>query len=81
MGKKKTRYLNTRRAAEHLGLSVRTLNRYRVSGEGPVFLRLGGRVRYLREELDTWAESRPRTSTSDDGSGERPDPAPAGTAR
>ena len=79
MGKNKTRYLDTVQAAKHLGLSVRTLNRYRVSGGGPVFLRLGGRVRYLREELDRWAESRPRTSTSDDGTHERP--GPAGTGR
>lgn len=81
MARKKTRYLSTRRAAKHLGLSVRTLNRYRVSGEGPTFLRFGGGVRYLREELDRWAESRPRTSTSDEGPGERPDPAPAGEDR
>ncbi len=62
-----TIYLNTRAAAAHLGLSTRTLDRYRVSGEGPVFLRFGGRVRYLREDLDAWAKTRRRKSTSDDG--------------
>ncbi|MCY4395697.1 MAG: helix-turn-helix domain-containing protein [Rhodospirillaceae bacterium] len=62
-----TIYLNTREAAAHLGLSARTLDRYRVSGEGPVFLRFGGRIRYLREDLDAWARSRRRISTSDDG--------------
>ncbi len=62
-----TIYLNTRQAAAHLGLSTRTLDRYRVSGEGPVFLRFGGRVRYLREDLDDWAKTRRRKSTSDDG--------------
>ncbi len=62
-----TIYLNTRQAAAHLGLSTRTLDRYRVSGEGPVFLRFGGRVRYLREDLDAWAKTRRRKSTSDDG--------------
>ncbi len=67
-----TIYLNTREAAIHLGLSTRTLDRYRVSGDGPVFLRFGGRVRYLREDLDAWARSRRRKSTSDDGTGERP---------
>ena len=35
-------YLSTREAAEYLGLSARTLDRYRVSGEGPVFHRLRG---------------------------------------
>ncbi len=62
-----TIYLNTRAAAAHLGLSTRTLDRYRVSGDGPVFLRFGGRVRYLREDLDEWAKTRRRKSTSDDG--------------
>ena len=72
MTDKGTIYLNTREAAAHLGLSTRTLDRYRVSGEGPVFLRFGGRVRYLREDLDEWARTRRRKSTSDDGTGERP---------
>ena len=70
-------YLNTRQAADWLGLSARTLDRYRVSGEGPVFHRFGGRVRYLRADLDAWAAARRRASTSDDGTaleGERPDP-------
>ena len=60
-------YLNVRQAAEHLGLSSRTLDRYRVSGEGPVFMRFGGRVRYMREDLDAWARAQRRKSTSDDG--------------
>ena len=72
-----TIYLNTREAAEHLGLSTRTLDRYRVSGDGPMFLKFGGRVRYLVEDLDAWVRTRRRRSTSDDGSGPRPDPAPA----
>ena len=72
MTQRGTIYLNTREAAVHLGLSTRTLDRYRVSGEGPVFLRFGGRVRYLREDLDEWARTRRRKSTSDDGTGERP---------
>ncbi len=87
MTQRGTIYLTTREAAAHLGLSTRTLDRYRVSGEGPVFLRFGGRVRYLREDLDAWARTRRRKSTSDDGTGERPappapdsDPAP-GAAR
>ena len=62
-----TIYLNTREAAEYLGLSPRTLDRYRVSGDGPVFLKLGGRVGYLREDLDHWLRTRRRASTSDDG--------------
>ena len=61
-------YLSTREAAEYLGLSPRTLDRYRVSGDGPVFHRFGGRVRYTRSDLDAWAVARRRVSTADDGS-------------
>ena len=63
-----TIHLNPREAAACLGLSTRTLERYRVSGDGPVFVKLGGRVRYLRDDLDAWVRSRRRKSTSDDGS-------------
>ena len=60
-------YLNTREAAAWLNLSPRTLDRYRVSGDGPVFHRFGGRVRYQIADLETWASARRRVSTSDDG--------------
>ncbi len=60
-------YLSTREAAAWLGLSPRTLDRYRVSGAGPVFHRFGSRVRYLLADLETWASARRRISTSDDG--------------
>ena len=66
-----TPYLDTRAAAAHLGLSHRTLDRYRVSGEGPEFYKLGTRVRYRLADLDAWAASRRRRSTSDDGDGPR----------
>ena len=62
-------YLTTAEAARYLGLSARTLKRYRVTGEGPVFHRFGGRVRYLRGDLDAWAVERRRVSTVDDGTG------------
>jgi len=62
-----TTYLDTRAAAAHLGLSPRTLDRYRVSGEGPEFYKLGTRVRYRLADLEAWTESRRRRSTSDDG--------------
>ena len=64
-------YLTTVEAARYLGLSHRTLKRYRVTGEGPVYHRFGGRVRYRRDDLDAWAAERRRVSTADDGTGER----------
>jgi len=61
-------FLDTQQAARMLGLSAKTLARYRVTGEGPVFYRFGNRIRYLRDDLKVWWEKRRRTSTVDDGS-------------
>ncbi|MDE0006560.1 MAG: helix-turn-helix domain-containing protein [Rhodospirillaceae bacterium] len=49
-------YLSTRQAAELLGLSPRTLERYRGAGEGPPFMKMGRQVRYARVDLDDWME-------------------------
>ena len=64
-------HLNTREAAAWLGLSPKTLERYRVSGEGPDFLRIGYRVRYLLEDLEKWASARRWTSTSEERAARR----------
>jgi len=61
-----SKHFGTREAAAWLGLSPRTLDRYRVSGDGPAFHRFGSRVRYLAADLEAWASAR-RLSTSDDG--------------
>ena len=55
MGNDDGGFMNTRRAADYLGLSPRTLDGYRVSGDGPAFHRFGNRVRYRRPDLDEWA--------------------------
>ena len=49
-------YLSTRQAAELLGLSPRTLERYRGAGEGPPYMKRGRQVRYARADLDDWME-------------------------
>ncbi len=66
-GERPMEYLGTREAAALLGLSPRTLDRYRVTGAGPAFYRFGTRIRYARADLGDWAAARRRTSTSDDG--------------
>ncbi len=48
-------FLTVREAAARLRLSVSTLNRLRVAGGGPVFLKLGSRVVHRREAVDAWA--------------------------
>jgi len=62
--------LPTRRAAAHLGLSPRTLERWRVLGTGPVFRRLGRCIRYAVADLEAFAAARVRVSTSE-GRGRR----------
>ena len=68
MNKERPIYVGTREAAHLLGISPRTLDRYRVSGEGPVFHKFGKRVCYARTDLEAWAAARRRASTADDGS-------------
>jgi excisionase family DNA binding protein len=58
--------LTTHEAASYLRLSHRTLERLRVSGLGPKFIRAGGRaVRYRQSDLDEWVASRVVASTSE----------------
>ena len=46
--------LSTREAADHLRNSPRTFIRWRGLGLGPPYIRVGGKVRYLRSDLDDW---------------------------
>ena len=54
-------------AGKIIGFSPRTLQRWRVDGNGPKFLRISPRaIRYLREDLDEWIRERSCRSTSED---------------
>lgn len=57
--------LNTIEAAAYVRLSKPTLDRLRVSGEGPVYVQLGRAVRYRKADLERWLESRLTRSTSE----------------
>ncbi len=59
------RYLDTRQAAGYLGIGASTLNRMRVSGEGPRYSKLGRRVVYDPADLDSWVEERKRRFTGE----------------
>jgi predicted DNA-binding transcriptional regulator AlpA len=52
-------------AANYTGLSVSTLNKLRVFGGGPPYLKLGRRVAYDQKDLDGWLASKRRQSTSE----------------
>lgn len=51
-------------AADALCLSARTLQRWRVEGRGPAFVKLGKRVGYTPDSLRRYIEQSERTSTS-----------------
>lgn len=46
--------LTTPQAAAYLSLSPNTLNRWRWTGDGPRFVKLGRSVRYRLNDLDAW---------------------------
>ena len=59
------RVLSETEAAEYLSASTRSLQRWRMTGEGPAFVRLGARrVGYAVDALDAWLSSRTFSSTS-----------------
>ncbi len=58
-------YFSTKQVAESYGLSPRTLERWRLEGEGPKYRKFGSRVMYAESDLIEWADQQTRTSTSD----------------
>ena len=60
-------FLSTREAAFYLSLSFRTLEKMRLTGNGPRFRKHGRFVRYHIVDLDAWSEGRRHSSTSDEG--------------
>jgi len=52
-------------AAEFLRLATSTLAKLRLSGNGPVYCKLGRRVVYRKEDLEAWLASRVARNTSD----------------
>ena len=65
--RKDREYVDTREAAERLGLSPRTLDTYRCTGAGPWFYRLGGCVRYRETDLEAWDAGRRRSRVHEAG--------------
>jgi excisionase family DNA binding protein len=58
-------YMRTDEAARYLGLSSSLLNKLRLTGGGPLFVRLAGRaIRYRPADLDAWADASAMASTS-----------------
>ncbi len=57
-------FLNERQVANLICQSVRTIQKWRVTGYGPEFYKLGRSVRYLRSEVIAWATERRKAHTS-----------------
>ena len=56
--------LTVPQAAEHTGLSKSTLDKLRVYGGGPMYLKLGRRVVYDAVDLDIWLDGKRVANTS-----------------
>ncbi len=62
--------LTEKQAAAFLGHTIKTLQKWRITGEGPVYINMSRRsVRYRRRDLLAFIERHARTSTSDVGCG------------
>jgi predicted DNA-binding transcriptional regulator AlpA len=57
--------LRTPEASSYTGLAKATLERFRVRGGGPRFVKVGAAVMYDPCDLDAWLEQHKRASTSD----------------
>jgi excisionase family DNA binding protein len=64
------RLLTQSDAAKLLRLSERTLERLRLQGGGPLFVKAGRAVRYRESDLETWIAARVVSSTSAIGDGQ-----------
>ena len=62
-----SRRLRTKAAADYLGYSESTLEKKRLTGNGPPFIRLGvrGAIVYDTRDLDAWLADRRVSSTSE----------------
>lgn len=59
-----SRRLHRKQTAAYLGVSLSWLDKSRLTGLGPVFITIGGRIVYDSADLDAFLQSNRRTSTS-----------------
>lgn len=60
-----TTKMNTKEAATYIRKSVSWLNKSRLNGSGPVYIKAIGSVIYLTSDLDAWLNSLRRTAVYD----------------
>ena len=59
--------LDAQKAADWTGLSTSTLAKLRLTGNGPIYAKLGRRVVYRIDDLEVWIEAHRFKSTSEYG--------------
>ena len=59
--------LDTKQAAAYIPSTKSTLEKMRVFGGGPKFVKIGKRVLYDTRDIDDWLEAQKRISTADTG--------------
>jgi predicted site-specific integrase-resolvase len=59
------RHLNQNELANRWNISARTLERWRWTGEGPQYIKIGGRVVYRQEDVEVFEADQTRKSTAD----------------
>jgi hypothetical protein len=59
-----TKHITQSELARRWCLSPRTLERWRWLGQGPRFLKIGGRVAYRLEDIEAYEAAQLRTSSS-----------------
>lgn len=57
-------YLTQELLSKLIGVSERTLERWRVEGSGPVFCHAGRKVLYQKQDIDDWLAASRCKSTS-----------------
>lgn len=57
--------MTTTEAAARIGKSASWLNKSRMTGTGPVYLKIGGAVRYTVPDLEAWLSRSRRTAVYD----------------
>lgn len=60
-----SKFLRTHEAGAFLKVSPRTLEKLRITGGGPLYRKLGGRVVYALADLQAWADAGTKRHTAD----------------
>lgn len=56
--------LNSREAAKYCGLGFSTMAKLRLTGGGPFYFKIGSKVVYDSQDLDTWLATKRTSHTS-----------------